>query len=83
VAPRVARLTRPVSDTGRRASATFYGAIRRRTLIHAGDPLLSLQIPRTVRKNIGDNYRISRPDSSIEIDCVIAVFRRVFRVTDG
>jgi len=39
---------------------------------HAGDPLLNLQMPRAVRKNKGDVYRIDRTNSSVEIDAVLA-----------
>jgi hypothetical protein len=41
-------------------------------ITHAGDPLLDLQMPRAVRKNRGDMYRIDRTSSSVEIDAVIA-----------
>jgi len=53
-------------------SARLYARIRSGTVRHAGDPLLSLQMPRTIRKNVGNNFRISRKDSSVEIDAVIA-----------
>lgn len=54
------------------ASSTFYARLARETLKHAPDPLLSVQIPRTVRKAVGDGFRVSRPDSSVEIDSVMA-----------
>ena len=41
-------------------------------LRHAGDALMSVQVPRAVRKNIGEAYRISRADSSAQVDTVIA-----------
>lgn len=41
-------------------------------LKHRGEPLLSVQVPRTVRRNVGEGFRISRPDSSVEVDAVIA-----------
>lgn len=41
-------------------------------ITHAGDDLLSLQMPRAIRKNKGDSYRIDRTNSSVEIDAVMA-----------
>jgi hypothetical protein len=54
------------------ASSLLYARLARRTLRHAADPLLSVQIPRTIRKAVGENYRISRTNSSIEIDAVMS-----------
>lgn len=54
------------------ASSLLYARLARKQLRHAADPLLSVQIPRTVRKAVGENYRISRTNSSIEIDAVMA-----------
>lgn len=54
------------------ASAMTYAKVVQRKLRHASDPLLSIQMPRTVRKNVGENFRISRKDSSVEIDAVMA-----------
>lgn len=55
------------------ASPLLYRKIVTAQLRHDSAPLLALQIPRTVRKNIGESYRISRPDSSVEIDAVMAL----------
>jgi hypothetical protein len=49
-----------------------------RKIWHSSDPLLSIQFPRTVRKNVGDQYRISRKDSSIEIDAVMATVLAIY-----
>lgn len=54
------------------ASALFYSLLVRGRLRHADEPLLALQVPRTVRKNLDNGFRISRKDSSIEIDAVMA-----------
>ena len=54
------------------ASSTFYSMLKQENLVHAPDPLLSFQIPRASRRNIGETYRVSRKDSSIEIDAVMA-----------
>jgi phage terminase large subunit-like protein len=55
-----------------RASSTFYSRLASETLKHAPDPLLSVQIPRTVKKAVADGFMISRIDSSVEIDSVMA-----------
>lgn len=54
------------------ASAMFYGLLAKGRLRHADEPLLAHQIPRVVRKNVGDAFRISRKDSGTEIDAVMA-----------
>ncbi|MFD1505266.1 hypothetical protein FE374_09345 [Georgenia yuyongxinii] len=54
------------------ASSLFYSKVVRRELRHGNDGLLSVQIPRTVRRNVGEAFRISRKDSSVEIDAVLA-----------
>jgi len=54
------------------ASSMFYSRIARRTLVHAGDPLMTVQVPRTVRKLVGEGFRVSRRDSAVEIDAVMA-----------
>lgn len=60
------------------ASALLYSKLAQGRLKHRGDPLLSVQVPRTVRKNVGDGYRISRQDSSTEIDAVVATALAVY-----
>ena len=60
-----------VGDSAR-AAALFYERLAKETLRHAPDPLLTNQIPRTVRKVVGEGYTISRKDSSVEVDSVIA-----------
>lgn len=55
-----------------RSSASSYALQIRGRLRHADKPLLALQVPRTVRKNLDNGFRISRKDSSIEIDAVMA-----------
>lgn len=60
------------------ASSLVYSKIARQELRHSSDPLLSIQFPRTVRKNIGEAFRISRKDSSVEIDGVMATLLAVY-----
>jgi phage terminase large subunit-like protein len=60
------------------ASATFYAKVAQQKLKHANDPLLSLQMPITGRKSVGDAFRISRKNSSVEIDGVMATVLATF-----
>ncbi|EQM78204.1 terminase large subunit domain-containing protein [Microbacterium maritypicum] len=54
-------------------SASFlYSKVMQKGLVHGGEPLLSVQMPRAVRKQKGDVYRIDKTSSSVEIDAVIA-----------
>ncbi len=54
-------------------SASFlYSRVRTQTFTHAADPLLNLQMPRAVRKNKGDVYRIDKTAGSTQIDAVMA-----------
>ena len=54
------------------ASALFYAKIIQRKLAHPGHMLMSIQIPRTARKNVGEGFRVTRAGSSVEIDAVMA-----------
>lgn len=60
------------SNGANNAAALLYARVMQRRFIHAGDPLLDLQMPRAVRKNFGESYRINRASSSVEIDAVLA-----------
>jgi phage terminase large subunit-like protein len=60
------------------ASALTYSKIARQEVLHSSVPILSIQFPRTVRKNIGDAFRISRKDSSVEIDGVMATILAIY-----
>lgn len=62
------------------ASSLFFSRIARRTLVHAGDPLLTVQVPRTVRKLVGEGFRVSRRDSAVEIDAVMATLLATYGV---
>lgn len=52
-------------------SSLFYSRVLGGKVKHPGHPLLSFQVPRTIRKNVGEGFRISRTDSSVEIDAVM------------
>lgn len=54
------------------ASNNAYRRIMKREVSHPKDELVTLQIQSAVRKNIGDSWKISRKDSTIEIDAAIA-----------
>lgn len=60
------------------ASSLFYAKVIQRKVRHAGDPLLSAQIPRTARKNVNDGFRVSRADSGSEIDAVMSTVFGVY-----
>ena len=61
-------------------SSMLFAKLAQKKLRHGNDPLLTMQIPRTVRKNVGDNYRISRADSGVVIDSVMATMLSVYAV---
>lgn len=54
------------------AAALLYRLVVTGRFRHGGEDLLSVQVPRAIRKNSGDGFRISRADSSVEIDAVNA-----------
>lgn len=54
------------------ACSTFYRMIVREECEIAKRETLQMQVPRAVRKNYGDQWRISRQHSSIEIDALMA-----------
>jgi phage terminase large subunit-like protein len=54
------------------ASNNAYRKIMKREVQHPKDELVTLQIQAAVRKNVNESWKISRKDSSIEIDAAIA-----------
>lgn len=54
------------------SASMLYAKVMQQQLTHAGDEVLNLQMPRAIRKNKGDVYRIDRTNSSVEIDAVLA-----------
>lgn len=60
------------------AASIFHSRLKNKMLKHAPDPLLSMQIPRTVRKVLAEGYKVSRKDSSVEIDAVISTVLAVY-----
>jgi phage terminase large subunit-like protein len=54
------------------ACATSYALIASGKVRHNDDALLRQQMPFTVKKNVGDAWRISRQASSVDIDAVMA-----------
>ena len=60
------------------SASNLFARAKHKTLTHADDALLTLQLSRTVRKNVGDQFRISRTDSSVEIDAVLALALAVY-----
>lgn len=60
-----------VSDAINSASM-LYAKVARGQIEHAGDALLTQQMPHAIRKNIGENYRIARAGLGVEVDAVLA-----------
>ena len=54
------------------ACSRAYALIVTGKVSHINDELLRFQMPRAVRKNVGEDWRISRKDSSVDIDAVMA-----------
>lgn len=54
------------------AASMLYAKVARGELQHAGDPLLAQQMPHAIRKNIGENYRITRAGTGVAVDAVLA-----------
>lgn len=52
-------------------SALFYSKVQQRKIVHPGHALVSMQMPKAVRKNVGDGFRVSRADSGGQIDTVM------------
>lgn len=65
-------------DETAQACAAAYAAITTGRVRHAGDQLLAVQMPRARRKNSGEGWRLSRVDSSTEIDAVLATVYGLF-----
>jgi phage terminase large subunit-like protein len=62
------------------ASNNAYRRIMRRTLIHPKDEIVSLQMSRAVRKNVGESWKITRKDSGTDIDAAIATVLAIWFV---
>ena len=62
------------------ASALFYAKLAQRKVKHGSDPLMSFQIPNTIRKTVGDSFKIFRKDKSVTIDAVRATAFGIYAV---
>lgn len=60
------------------AAAMGYAKVMRREIRHGGDEVLSVQLPHAVRKNLGSGFRISRQDSTADIDSVCATMHGLY-----
>ena len=60
------------------ACSVFYAKIKTGQLVHAGDPLLTDQLPGCTAKAKGQNFLIGRSDGSSEIDSVYATALGVY-----
>lgn len=59
------------------ACSLLYAKVVQKTLVHASDPLLTVQIPATRRKNAGEGWRIVRAPGT-QIDGVMATTLGVY-----
>lgn len=55
------------------SAAHLFHLIKGGRFRHGGEPLLNAQVPRAVRKNVGDEFRISRVDSGTQVDALNAI----------
>ena len=55
----------------------IYAKTVQKRLVHAGDPLLTVQVPHTRRKNVGEGWRIVRAPGT-QIDAVMATALGVY-----
>jgi hypothetical protein len=62
------------------ASNNAYSRIMLKKLAHPRDEIVSMQMQRAVRKNIGDSWKITRKDSGTDIDAAIATVLAVWYV---
>lgn len=62
------------------ASNNAYRRIMMKKLSHPKDEIVSLQMQRAVRKNIGESWKITRKDSGTDIDAAIATVLAVWFV---
>lgn len=60
------------------ACSTSYAKVVQGLVSHPNEALLRHQMPRAVRKNSGDAWRISRANSSVEIDAVMATVMGIY-----
>lgn len=62
------------------ASNNTYSRIIKKKLKHPKDEIVSLQMQRAIRKNAGDSWKITRKDSSSDIDAALATVLAVWFV---
>lgn len=62
------------------ASNNAYRRIMKREVHHPKDEIVSLQMQRAVRKNVGESWKITRKDSATDIDSAIATVIAIWYV---
>jgi phage terminase large subunit-like protein len=60
------------------ACSVFYAKIKTKDIVHAGDPLLTDQLPGCIAQTRGNNFVIGRADGAAEIDSVYATALGVY-----
>ncbi|GAA0959130.1 terminase large subunit domain-containing protein [Frigoribacterium faeni] len=59
-------------------ASLFYSKVAHKEIRHGGDLLLTMQIPRTATKARGDDYRLIKGPTLMDIDSVIATVNAVY-----
>lgn len=62
------------------ASNNAYRRIMKKELLHPGDEIVSVQMQKAVRKNVGESWKITRKDSATDIDAAIATVLAIWFV---
>lgn len=62
------------------ASNNAYRRIMKKELLHPKDEIVSVQMQRAVRKNVGESWKITRKDSNTDIDAAIATVLAIWYV---
>lgn len=62
------------------ASNNAYRRIMKKELLHPKDEIVSVQMQRAVRKNVGESWKITRKDSATDIDAAIATVLAIWYV---
>lgn len=62
------------------ASNNAYRRIMKREIVHPKDEIVSTQMQRAVRKNVGESWKITRKDSMTDIDAAIATVLAIWYV---
>ncbi|MDX3498594.1 terminase large subunit [Streptomyces turgidiscabies] len=60
------------------AAATSYALLAQGKVVHDHDPLVTYQMPKAMRKNIGETWAVTRKGGTVEIDGVMATIMAIY-----